>query len=70
MMVSTVDHDLVEAINEVGHIMGIKTIAEYAHSAAIVERLKELGVDCAQGDAIGLPVPLVDAVPHLPLELH
>ena len=70
MMVSTVDHDLVEAINEVGHIMGIKTIAEYAHNAAIVERLKELGVDCAQGDAIGLPVPLVDAVPHLPLELH
>ncbi len=70
MMVSNVDHDLVEAINEVGHIMGIKTIAEYAHSAAIVERLKELGVDCAQGDAIGLPVPLVDAVPHRPLELH
>ena len=70
MMVSTVDHDLVEAINEVGHIMGIKTIAEYAHSAAIVERLKELGVDCAQGDAIGLPVPLLDVVPHPPLELH
>jgi diguanylate cyclase (GGDEF)-like protein/PAS domain S-box-containing protein len=70
MMVSTVDHDLVEAINEVGHIMGIKTIAEYAHSRAIVERLKQLGVDCAQGDAIGLPVPLVDAAPHRPLELH
>ncbi len=69
MMVSTVDHDLVEAINQVGHIMGIKTIAEYAHSTAIVERLKELGVDGAQGDAIGLPVPLIDATPERALAL-
>jgi EAL domain-containing protein (putative c-di-GMP-specific phosphodiesterase class I) len=51
---------LVAAINEVGHTLGITTIAEYAHSAEIVERLRQLGVDCAQGYAFGAPMPLED----------
>ena len=54
------DEALVAAINEVGHILGITTIAEYAHSAEIVERLRQLGVDCAQGHAFGVPMPLED----------
>jgi Amt family ammonium transporter len=48
----------VSAINEVGHVMGMTTIAEYAHSEAIVERLREMGVNYAQGDALGMPKPL------------
>ncbi len=39
------------------HTLGIQTIAEYAHSPAIVERLRELGVDYAQGYCIGRPAP-------------
>ncbi len=57
MMVSPVDYAVVKGINEVGHIMGARTIAEYAHCADVLAGLKALGVDCAQGDAIGLPVP-------------
>jgi Amt family ammonium transporter len=49
---------MVSAINEVGHVMGMTTIAEYAHSPAIVERLREMGVDYAQGFALGIPKPL------------
>ncbi|MGF1641173.1 MAG: PAS domain-containing protein [Rhodospirillales bacterium] len=58
MLDSPSDQALVAAINEVGHIMGMTTIAEYAHSEAIVDRLREMGIDYAQGYAIGRPRPL------------
>ena len=63
---------LVAAINEVGHTLGITTIAEYAHSAEIVERLRQLGVDCAQGYAFGAPMPLEDMLlqPGSPLTME
>ena len=53
-MDNSVDYAVVRAINDVGHNMGLRTIAEYAHSQSILQSLKELGVDYAQGDAIGL----------------
>ena len=58
MIDDTIDHAMVEAINQVGHIMGIGTIAECAESDEVVEMLRELGVDYAQGFAIGSPMPL------------
>jgi EAL domain-containing protein (putative c-di-GMP-specific phosphodiesterase class I) len=58
MVGNSVDNAMVAAINQVGHVMGIRTIAEYAHNEAILERLATLGVDFAQGYAVGEPVPL------------
>jgi len=58
MMSSPVDYAVVKSINEVGHAMGARTIAEYAQSETVLDGLRDLGVDCAQGDAIGLPVPV------------
>ena len=49
---------MVAAINEVGHVMGIKTIAECAESRDIIEQLTRLGVDYAQGYAISTPMPI------------
>jgi diguanylate cyclase (GGDEF)-like protein/PAS domain S-box-containing protein len=49
---------MVKSINEVGQVMGIKTIAEYAASDNIIKCLKEIGVDHAQGYAVSRPVPL------------
>ena len=49
---------MVAAINEVGHIMGIKTIAECAETDAVIEQLRKLGVDYAQGYATSRPMPL------------
>jgi len=51
------DSALVAAINQMSHTLGIQTIAEYTHSQAIVERLRELGVDYAQGYFFGQPAP-------------
>ncbi|MCX7099100.1 MAG: EAL domain-containing protein [Methylococcales bacterium] len=55
-----VDFAMVRAINEVGHIMGKKTIAEFVEDEQIFKLLNELGVDYAQGYGIGKPVPLND----------
>jgi len=35
--------------------LGMRTVAEHACSSAIVERLRLLGVDYAQGYALGMP---------------
>jgi diguanylate cyclase (GGDEF)-like protein/PAS domain S-box-containing protein len=49
---------MVKSINEVGQVMGIKTIAEFAASQGIIRSLREVGVDNAQGYAIARPIPL------------
>ncbi|WP_239650125.1 EAL domain-containing protein [Methylocucumis oryzae] len=53
-----VDLAMVKSINEVGHIMGKLTIAEFVENKPIFDLLSELGVDYAQGYGIGKPVPL------------
>ncbi|MFZ2168665.1 MAG: EAL domain-containing protein, partial [Methylococcaceae bacterium] len=53
-----VDFAMVKSINEVGHIMGKKTIAEFVENEQIFNLLSERGVDYAQGYGIGKPVPL------------
>ena len=58
MLRSPVDHAMVEAINHIGHSMGIHTIAEWAESDAVIQRLTELGVDYAQGHALSSPCPM------------
>ncbi len=55
-----IDRAIVEAINNIGHIAGFKTIAEYVETQKIAETLKNIGIDYAQGYAIQKPRPLVD----------
>jgi diguanylate cyclase (GGDEF)-like protein/PAS domain S-box-containing protein len=53
-----VDLAMVKSINEVGHVMNKKTIAEFVENEQIFKCLYDLGVDFAQGYGIGKPVPL------------
>lgn len=55
---SETDYAMVKSMNEVGHSLGIKTIAEYVESAEILAKLRQLGVDYGQGFFIGKPFPL------------
>ena len=48
---------MVRAINQIGHVMNIKTIAEGVESIELLARLGAIGVDYAQGYAIGRPRP-------------
>jgi diguanylate cyclase (GGDEF)-like protein/PAS domain S-box-containing protein len=58
MDTSQVDRAMVEAINNLGHVMGIQTIAEFVHNQNIIDNLKELRVDYAQGYEISRPKPV------------
>ena len=53
-----IDEAMVRSINEVGHIMGMETIAEFVETDEIMERLRQLGVDYAQGYTISRPRPI------------
>ena len=53
-----VDRSMVEAIGKVGRALGIATIAECVETAVVLEELKRLGVDFAQGYFIARPLPI------------
>ncbi len=60
-----IDIVMVEAITKIAHVMGIKTIAEYVESQKVMDKLKELGVDYAQGYLLGKPQPCNFGYPSL-----
>lgn len=57
---SSIDYAVVKSINEIGHFMGKKTIAEYVESEEIASKLREIGVDFVQGYGIERPKLLAD----------
>jgi diguanylate cyclase (GGDEF)-like protein len=50
-----VDFAMVASINKIGHLMGIETIAEFVEDEDILECLRDIGVDFAQGYYIHRP---------------
>ncbi len=57
---SRVSQAMVHAVNYVAHVMGMKSIAEYVESDDIMQALRKLSVDYAQGYAIGKPAKFID----------
>lgn len=55
ILVSPHDREIVKSFNEIAHFMGKKTIAEYVENQEILELLRDIGVDFAQGYAIEKP---------------
>lgn len=55
-----IDHAMVKSINEIGHIMGLKTIAEYVENELIQAELAQIEVDYLQGYGIAQPKPCED----------
>jgi Amt family ammonium transporter len=53
-----VDYAMVDSINQIGHIMGVQTVAEFVESEETLEKLISLGVDHVQGYQIGKPRPM------------
>jgi EAL domain-containing protein (putative c-di-GMP-specific phosphodiesterase class I) len=50
-----IDREMVRSINEIGHLTGKQTIAEFAENAEIIQMLTSLGVDYAQGYGVAQP---------------
>lgn len=55
---SLVNYTMVDSINSMGHVIGLKTVGEYAKNPAVVDSLRKIGVDYAQGYALAEPQPL------------
>ena len=49
---------IVNSINEVAHVMGIKTIAEFVENDRILEYLNEIKIDYVQGFLTGKPIAI------------
>lgn len=52
---------MVQAIHQIGQVMGLKTIAEFVETDQALDRLRDIGVDYAQGYGIARPEPLCDS---------
>lgn len=52
------DAEMVKAINDIGHVMHLETIAEFVENAEILGKLQEIGVDFVQGFHLGKPEPI------------
>ncbi len=57
-----IDMAMVRSINQIGKVMGLKTIAECVETEDIVARLAEENVDYVQGYAIARPQPLAELI--------
>ena len=59
----SVDESMVKAISEVGHAMGIETIAERVETRQVLDKLGSLGVEFAQGYYIARPTSVANFAP-------
>ena len=59
---------MVRAIAQLAQDMNIETVAEYVESEEIMQRLRQLGVDYAQGFAVAHPEPLLGVLQALQAE--
>jgi len=55
---SPTERAMVESINQIAHVMGKQTIAEFVEDDAVLACLRAMGVDFAQGYGVGRPQPL------------
>jgi EAL domain-containing protein (putative c-di-GMP-specific phosphodiesterase class I) len=53
-----IDFAMVRSIADVGKVMGKDIIAEYVETEEVLAKVKDIGIDYAQGYFIGAPVPI------------
>ena len=53
---------ITRSINDIAHTLGNQTIAEFVESESIMGEVRRIGIDYAQGYAVGRPAPLSDLV--------
>jgi diguanylate cyclase (GGDEF)-like protein/PAS domain S-box-containing protein len=59
--VNPVHQSIVRSMNDVGHALGMSTIAEFVENDAVIEVLRGIGVDYLQGYGYARPRPLESA---------
>lgn len=59
ILTDPIAREIAEAINRIGHVMKIKTIAEFVENNEILAELQKIGIDYAQGYGISKPQPFI-----------
>lgn len=59
MLENEIDRAMVKSIHQIGHVMGLKTIAEFVENEDIMAELTKMGLDYGQGYHIGKPEPFI-----------
>ena len=53
-----VNYEIIKSVNHIGHLMGMRTIAECVEDEKTLRDLRKIGIDYGQGNSIGEPQPL------------
>jgi len=62
---NTADRAMVAAINQIGKVMNIQTIAKHVENVFTLNQLKEIGIDYAQGFYLGKPKPINEQIKEI-----
>ncbi|MEO0579794.1 MAG: EAL domain-containing protein, partial [Pseudomonadota bacterium] len=62
MLHDPIDREMVRSINEIGHLTGKQTIAEFAENQEIITMLRGMGIDYAQGYGVSEPKRVLQAI--------
>ncbi len=57
---SLIDRSMVEAVGNIGRVLGIRTVAECVESQEALDELKRIGIDFVQGFFLGKPRPIAE----------
>jgi len=60
MLLNPSDYAMVKSMNDIGHSLGMRTVAEYVETPEILDALREVGVDYVQGYAVHKPCRIDD----------
>jgi EAL domain-containing protein (putative c-di-GMP-specific phosphodiesterase class I) len=69
MINDNIDSAMVKAINQIGHTMDIRTIAEFVENEATLKAVRDIGVDYAQGYVIAMPAPIEGGLFNEPITI-
>ena len=64
------DFAIVKSIHDVCGVMGIETVAEFVENQDIIDKLETIGINYAQGYAIGRPKPLNSYISSRPRQIE
>jgi len=70
LMDDPIDAAMVKSINEIGHIMGKKTVAEFVENKQIADELTKMGINYAQGYYFSKPAPIVEVLTERSVSLN
>jgi EAL domain-containing protein (putative c-di-GMP-specific phosphodiesterase class I) len=63
LLTDELDAAAVRCFTDVAKVLGVKTVAEFVDQPAVLARLREMGVDFAQGYLLHKPAPIDQILP-------